>query len=212
MPSSSFVSFSKPLAGVSLSPLSRGAESTPAGNAEPPGSSQGISISSEALEKLKAEAYQAGVDFGLKQEQEKYAEERARSSQSFSQVISELGLARLELVEEVQSLLPELVIEGVGRILQAWQPDAAAVAQVVHDLLDGFDRDQGQIRVYLHSESIKKLLASGEAEFSANHPHVNLQSDDALLAGECRVDGRFGVADAKYSSKLLNLRKVLIDA
>ena len=211
MSSSNFVSFARPLAFVTLAGTSRAEgcsyATDTAGESDV---SPDTHLSEQAVEAIKAAAYAEGLEAGRKLERDERAAVAADQSAQYTQALASLESSRSELVEQVQTLLPELVIEGVGRILQAWQPDTAAIEAVVGELLAGFDTAEGNIRVYLHPDSIQQLL-NGIEEFSEKNPQIDLHKDDSLLAGECRVEGRFGLADARYSSKLLNLRKVLTD-
>ena len=47
------------------------------------------------------------------------------------------------MLEQLQSCLPDLLVEGVGQILQAWEPSTDQLAQVVNDLLDSCDLREG---------------------------------------------------------------------
>jgi len=210
MTSSNFVSFTRPISFATLSRSDRTSESRVDAEVDTAATGLGRGLSEQELEALKSAAYAEGVEAGRQLERDASGLEAARLNTEYRQSFSSLELARADLVEQVQALLPELVIEGVGRILQAWQPDAEAIEAVVQELLAGFDAAEGDIRVYLHPDSMQQLLAAGDA-FRAGNPHLDLQADGALQVGECRVEGRFGLADARYSSKLLNLRKVLID-
>lgn len=112
------------------------------------------------------------------------------------------------LVRELESILPEFIIEGVGRILYGMEPDAEAVSNTVNDLLKGVDTEDQVMRLSINSRDAE-LLAEVDSSLSVRFPRLSLVKDPSLSRGECFLESRFGIADARYAAKLNNLRKVL---
>ena len=64
--------------------------------------------------------------------------------------------------------------------------------------------------VFLNPQAIQQLQ-SHQIDFAGRSGHVELMEDSQLKVGECRVEGRFGLVDAQYLTKLRNLHAVLTD-
>jgi len=112
------------------------------------------------------------------------------------------------LVRELESILPEFIIEGVGRILYTMEPDAEAVSKTVNDLLKGVDTEDQVMRLSINPQDAE-LLAEVDSSLNERFPRLSLVKDTSLSRGECFLESRFGIADARYAAKLNNLRKVL---
>ena len=166
-------------------------------------------LSEEALAAIKAEAFDAGIVEGEKRMQDAYAQEKKQLMENWAHLTEGLAQAKSEMLEQLQSCLPDLLVEGVGQILQAWEPSADQLAQVVNDLLDSCDLREGNpVAVFLNPQAIQELQ-SQKIDFNGRSGLVELMEDSHLKSGECRVEGRFGVVDAQYRTKLRNLHAVL---
>ncbi|MFO7724002.1 MAG: FliH/SctL family protein [Oceanipulchritudo sp.] len=112
------------------------------------------------------------------------------------------------LVRELESVLPEFIIEGVGRILYTMEPDAEAVSQTVRDLVSGIDAEDRAMRLSINPEDAE-LLEEVDPVLHERFPGLTLVKEAGLSRGECFLESRFGISDARYAAKLNNLRKVL---
>lgn len=168
-----------------------------------------VHLSDEALAAIKAEAFDAGIVEGEKRMQGAYAQDKKQLLENWALLTEGLAQAKSEMLEQLQSCLPDLLVEGVGQILQAWEPSADQLAQVVNDLLDSCDLREGNpVAVFLNPQAIQELQ-SQKIDFNGRSGLVELIEDSHLKSGECRVEGRFGVVDAQYRTKLRNLHAVL---
>lgn len=166
-------------------------------------------LSEEALAAIKAEAFDAGIVEGEKRMQDAYAQDKKQLLENWALLTEGLAQAKSEMLEQLQSCLPDLLVEGVGQILQAWEPSTDQLAQVVNDLLDSCDLREGNpVAVFLNPQAIQELQ-SQKIDFKGRSGLVELMEDSHLKSGECRVEGRFGVVDAQYRTKLRNLHAVL---
>ena len=166
-------------------------------------------LSEEALAAIKAEAFDAGIVEGEKRMLDACAQDKKQLLENWAHLTEGLAQAKSEMLEQLQSCLPDLLVEGVGQILQAWEPSADQLAQVVNDLLDSCDLREGNpVAVFLNPEAIQELQ-SQKIDFNGRSGLVELMEDSHLKSGECRVEGRFGLVDAQYRTKLRNLHEVL---
>lgn len=204
MSSSNFVCLSQPLLDVQIREWTSTREMQESSIDDKP-----APLSEEALASIKSEAFEAGVAAGEKRALDAYAQEKKQLMENWAHLTEGLAQAKSEMLEQLQSCLPDLLIEGVGQILEAWEPSPDQVAQVVNDLLDSCDLREGNpVVVFLNPQSIQQLQ-SHQIDFNARSGLVELMDDGNLKAGECRVEGRFGMVDAQYSTKLRNLHSVL---
>ena len=204
MSSSNFVCLTQPLLDVQIRKGTSSSEMQDSSIDDKP-----APLSEEALASIKSEAFEAGMTAGEKRALDTYAQEKKQLMENWAHLAEGLAQAKSEMLEQLQACLPDLLIEGVGQILEAWEPSPEQVAQVVNDLLDSCDLREGNpVVVYLNPQSIQQLQ-SHQIDFNGRSGLVGLMDDVNLKAGECRVEGRFGMVDAQYSTKLRNLHSVL---
>ena len=77
-------------------------------------------LSEEALAAIKAEAFDAGVVEGEKRMLDACAQDKKQLLENWAHLTEGLAQAKSEMLEQLQSCLPDLLAEGVGQILQAW--------------------------------------------------------------------------------------------
>lgn len=204
MSSSNFVSLTQPLIDVQI----RGASAAIQSQEDRP-ISQPAHLSEEALVAIKAEAFEKGLAEGEQRVRDADAEEKKQLMENWADLTEGLVQAKSEMLVQLQACLPDLLVAGVGQVLEAWEPSTDQLAQVVNDLLDSCDLREGNpVAVFLHPQAIEQLQAH-QIDFNGRSGGVELMDDHSLQAGECRVEGRFGVVDAQYTTKLQNLRSVL---
>lgn len=162
----------------------------------------------QALQKAREEGRRAGREEALAESREQAESARMEQRKHLRAMLEQVDQRVGTLRAEVEDLLPELIVEGVGRVLHAWEPNTAQVKAVVADLLEGFDPENGQYRLSLNAEDWK-LLREEEGNNLQRYESLNIREDAGLQRGECYLEGRFGVADARFSAKLQSLREVL---
>lgn len=207
MSSSNFVSLTKPLIDVQVRE-----EISTSVIQEHVIDNKPVRLTDEALAAIKAEAFDAGIAEGEKRMLDAYAQEKKQLMENWAHLTEGLAHAKSEMLQQLQTCLPDLLVEGVGQILEAWEPSSDQLVQVVNDLLDKCDLREGNpVVVFLNPQAIQQLQ-SHQIDFNGRSGLIELMQDVHLNAGECRVEGRFGVVDAQYRTKLRNLHSVLKDA
>lgn len=152
-------------------------------------------------------AYERGVAEGKAKAEAEIIARAEEMDAQFQAILTSVTEERKSLSLSLQNLLPELVIEGVGRILYGLEPDREMIQTIISDILKDFDTDDSQMRLFMHPEDLD-ILKDLDGNFCEVHPGLRLIADDKLHRGECHLDSRFGVTDARFSAKLANLRKV----
>ncbi|MCZ6673513.1 MAG: FliH/SctL family protein [Verrucomicrobia bacterium] len=159
----------------------------------------------KALEKSREEGYEAG-----RRDAEAAHAEAIQQIKAFQSNTLE-GLVKHEesLFSEAEQALPELILEGVRRIIEGWQPKGEEIEKLVHEILAGLGGEAGPVRVFLSpgdNHQMRSLHEDLEREF----PGVAIIEDPQLRSGECYVRGRFGITDGRFAAKLENMRKVFL--
>lgn len=208
MPLSEQIAFSRPLKEAVLARHRPGE-----GEREHPGDQSSeeenpYTISEDYLKSETERAYREGFAAGKVEGEDasKAAMDVLRSK--ISTVLEGIQSESDNLVRELESILPEFILEGVGRILQTTEPDAEAVSATVNDLLKGVDTEDQVIRLSINPKDAD-LLAEFDPSLGERFPRLTLVRDSGLSRGECFLESRFGIADARFAAKLDNLRKVL---
>ncbi|MEX0322924.1 MAG: FliH/SctL family protein [Puniceicoccaceae bacterium] len=205
MPSSKSIKFSSALKGVILA---KQAEQSLNGNVDPTPDADDLSIEADELGRAADEAYHRGLEEG---KAAMAAEMQARAGEMEKQlekVMASMVEERNALAVSLQELLPELVVEGVGRILHGLTPDREMMRAIIADILEDFDPEDNKMQLSMHPSDLA-LMIDPDGRFCEARPGLQLVANDKLHRGECMLDSRFGVTDARFSAKLASLRKVL---
>lgn len=162
-------------------------------------------LSEAMLEEARQEGYAAG-----KQDAEAaLADTMQQLTQLGSQTLNNLQNQQTSLIAEVEHALPELVLEGVRRIIETWNPQPNEIEKLVRDLLTCLEGDAGPVRVFLNPKD-KEVMLSLHEDMDRDFPDVSLLEDPSLRSGECYARGRFGTTDGRFAAKLENMRKVFL--
>lgn len=206
-PLSKTIRFTRPLLGASLA--TSGEIEGNKGEAHALGET--IQLMPHELEAIKRQVFDAGRKAGLEEAQVSHGEKLSQEVERCAKLSSELVHFKSDLIDEMQKAVAELVLEAVGRLLNGWQPDASDVEAMVASLLDDFDAEDHRMRIRLHHETLELLSRASQDRFKEGNPQLEFCGDSRLKPGECILEGRFGLADARYSEKLKNLSAVLTD-
>lgn len=162
-------------------------------------------LQEEALEHARGEGYEAG-----KRDAETAFAETVRELKEFQKrTLEDLVKQEESLFAEAEQALPELILEGVRRIIQEWEPQGDEIEKLVQDVLSELESDSGPVRVFLNPADKKQMLSLHE-DMKRDFPEVSIVEDPNLRSGECYVRGRFGITDGRFSAKLDNMRKVFL--
>ena len=163
----------------------------------------------DVSEALLEEARQEGYEAGKRDAESALTQTIEQINQLGSQTLKNLQNQQASLIAEVDHALPELVLEGVRRIIETWNPQPGEIEKLVRDLLACLEGDSGPVRVFLNPED-KELLLSLHEDMERDFPDVSLLEDPNLRSGECYTRGRFGTTDGRFTAKLENMRKVFL--
>jgi flagellar biosynthesis/type III secretory pathway protein FliH len=156
----------------------------------------------EDLAEIEKNAYERGRIEAKKELQEEITAARAL----LGGLLTQLQKAEEDLASSVEAALPELVIEGLRRVIPSWTPKALDVQEMIREMLIGLGDESGKLEIYLNEQDksyLDELEIATRSEFNA----FSLMVDPCLRPGECFVAGRFGMVDGRFESKLNGLRK-----
>ncbi|MCH8473735.1 MAG: hypothetical protein LAT55_00725 [Opitutales bacterium] len=146
---------------------------------------------------------------GRTEAENKFKEMIAAAQTLQGELLANLQKAEKELVETVETALPDLIIEGIRRIIPQWSPEVREVQKIVRDMLSGLEGESGPLEIRLNEQD-KAQLEQLQNALEGDFGQTNLVVDRNLRRGECVVVGRFGMVDGRFQSKLNGLRKDLL--
>lgn len=162
----------------------------------------------QALREELARAHQNGIEEGRRLAEQSLREERMALQAYQKQILARLEEREAILFAEVEAALPELILEGVRRVIGLWQPTAEQLQVLVRDMLDGLQGESGNLRVFLNPQDAAAMRGFS-TQLVAEFPGLELVEDSHLDRGECYLHGRFGITDGRFATKLENLQKVM---
>jgi flagellar biosynthesis/type III secretory pathway protein FliH len=172
--------------------------------AEPVPESVSVPSASVDTQAIQTEAYEQGVQ---QARQELQQEIQAAQALQF-ELFKSLAEAEARLSSSMEAALPELIVEGVRRVVSKWSPSAEAVEESIQDILAELGPAAGAAELRISAADHAKLEALAGGAW-ANPSEMHTVIDAELKEGEYVVSNRFGRVDARLDSKLSHLRKEL---
>src|SRR5690606_27415720 len=102
-----------------------------------------------------------------------------------------------------------LIVDIAKRLLAGYEPSAECVEKLCREALDHLypERENLELRVCPRDA---ELLTSLTPQWKSSYPGLQVVADPALAPGDCQVRSRFGVTDARLSTKLESLAHELL--
>ena len=186
------VAFDRPLAGAVL-----------------PG--QGRTFTEAEVAAKVQEAYRQGVDAARAAADQQMVEFRADMEQLSDGVLRRLSELEPQLVTQLRDALPALAVDLAHRLLAGYEPPADALERLCTDALEQLFPEREGLELSLCPRDVE-LLHSLNPDWLQRYPGLRIRSDAALKPGDCIVRSRFGLTDARQSTKLAALEHSLTGA
>ena len=154
----------------------------------------------EELEAVRREGYHRGAEETARTLERQLVEQRAELVHLQSETFVALERQQAALLEQMRLLLPELVMEGIARILGGTEPDRAGVIRIVDDLLGEFSPGGETIEVQLHPADLA-MISGYEEKLREKFPAIAFRASAELQPGDGVVRSRFGVIDGRLGTK-----------
>ncbi len=163
------------------------------------------------LAKATQEAYQRGIDDARGAADQQMVEFRADVEQLRDGVLKKLSGVEGALLAQLRDALPELAVEIARRLLAGYEPPAEIVSRLCEEAL---------AELFPERENLELVVGPRDAAFleqlnpawKARYPGLRIQIENTLGPGDCQVRSRFGLTDARQSTKLTALSHSLTPA
>ena len=163
------------------------------------------------LAKATQEAYQRGIDDARGAADQQMVEFRADVEQLRDGVLKKLSGVETALLAQLRDALPELAVEIARRLLAGYEPPAEIVSRLCEEALAELfpERENLELVVGPRDAAFLEQLNPG---WKARYPGLRIQIENTLAPGDCQVRSRFGLTDARQSTKLTALSHSLAPA
>ena len=157
------------------------------------------------------DAYRRGVDDARALADQQMVEFRADIGQLSDGVLNKLSHLEESLVAQLRESLPDLALEIARRLLAGYEPPPAVVSRLCAEALEELFPERENLELVV-SPRDAVLLEKLRPEWQQRYPGLRVRSDVALAAGDCQVRSRFGLTDARLTTKLTALTHSLSPA
>ncbi|AHF92943.1 flagellar biosynthesis/type III secretory pathway protein [Opitutaceae bacterium TAV5] len=195
--------FDRPLAGAAPVPAANGATSsaTAATGARP--------SAADELAAARARGYREGEEAARAAAGRELAALREEMRSVQQGLFARLAGMDEILLAQMRAALPPLAIEVGRRLLAGFEPPEGFVERICREALDQLcpEREGLELVVCPRDAAIVKKLVP---EWRNHFPGLKVTRDDTLAPGDCLVRSRFGLTDARASTRLETLRRELV--
>jgi flagellar biosynthesis/type III secretory pathway protein FliH len=165
---------------------------------------ESVAVEHVDVEAIEKKAYERGAA----QARQALKSEIQAAQALQSQLFQSLAAAEATLSASMEAALPELIVEGVRRVVSKWSPSAAEVEESIQNMLAELGPEPGVAEVRISAADQAKLEALAGGAW-ANPSEMHTVVDAKLKEGEYVVSSRFGRVDGRLDSKMAHLRKEL---
>ncbi|MBE7538261.1 MAG: flagellar biosynthesis protein [Opitutaceae bacterium] len=182
----------------------------PLSSATIPGLS-GRQFSESEVAAARVAGFQEGADSARAFASQQLVDFRAEVQALQDGVFSRLADVDAAVVRQVHALLPNLVMDIVQRLLAGFEPPAEAVDRICSETLS---------QLYPETENLELMVSPQDAAvlekispaWTSRYPGLRITAAPSLSPGDCQVRSRFGITDARLSSKLDTLGREFLAA
>lgn len=157
----------------------------------------------------RAAGHQEGGDAARAFTDQQIVELRAEMQELQTGVFQRLAQAHEQLHAQARDALPELAVEIARRLLAGFVPPPDLVERICREALDQLYPEREGLELVVGPRDaavLERLVPAWRAHFT----DLRVTIDDTLVPGDCLVRSRFGVTDARASSKLDALSREIL--
>jgi flagellar assembly protein FliH len=159
-----------------------------------------LSTEMEVAEQTQA-AYRRGVDAARALADQQMVEFRADICQLSDGILQKLSCLEGSLVAQLRTELPNLAVEIARRLLAGYEPPPEVVEKLCAEALDELFPERENLELVV-SPRDAALLEKIRPEWQDRYPRLSIRAEASLKPGDCQVRSRFGLTDARLSTKL----------
>jgi flagellar assembly protein FliH len=190
---SKLIAFDRPLTGAAI-----------AGNA-------GRFYSESELAARDEANYRRGVDHARALADQQMVELRSDIEQLADGVLKNLSGVEPALTHQLRDALPPLALEISRRLLAGFEPSAEIVSRLCEEALKELFPERDNLELVVSARDAA-LLEKINPDWLRRYPGLRIRAEAALAPGDCQVRSRFGLTDARMTTKLAALEHNLMPA
>ncbi|HWA85557.1 MAG TPA: FliH/SctL family protein [Opitutus sp.] len=156
-------------------------------------------------------AYRRGTDEARTVADRHLVELRADLASLSDGILRNLSGLEEMLLRQLRDQLPNLAVEIGRHLLAGFEPPADIVARICTETLDHLFPERENLELSVSARDAG-LLDTIEPGWKSRYPGLRIVIDTTLSPGDCLVRSRFGLTDARQSTKLAALRQHLAPA
>lgn len=160
------------------------------------------------LSGMQESAYRRGVDSARALADQQMVEIRTDIEHLGEGVFKKLSVVEPALVAQLREALPGLALEIARRLLAGYEPPAEVVSRLCEEALEGIFPERTNLELALAPRDAA-LLEKLNPSWLSRYPGLRVRTDAALQPGDCQVRSRFGLTDARMSTKLDTMEQSL---
>lgn len=156
-------------------------------------------------------AYRAGVDAARALADQQLVEFRADVGALSEGVLKRLAEIEPSLLAQLRDALPQLAVEISRRLLAGYEPPADVVSKLCAEALAELSPERENLELTVSARDAE-LLEKITPDWMHRYPGLRIRVEPTFVAGDCQVRSRFGLTDARQSTKLAALSQSLLPA
>ncbi len=159
------------------------------------------------MREAEANAYERGRRDAEKALREQLLQQRSELLEMHQGVVDSLRRAVSQVVTETEDALLNLALEAAQRLIAGMPVSPEMLEAVVREALSHVE-DNTEITVHLHAEDLA-LLRKHDSPLLRSSPEsgaLRFVGSAEIARGDCLVQTRFGLLDARRETKLQQLR------
>lgn len=156
-------------------------------------------------------AYRRGVDDARALADQQMVEFRAEVGQHSDGLLQKLTAIEPALVGQVRDALPGLALDIARRLLAGYEPPPEVVSRLCSEALEELFPERENLELVVCPRDAE-LLEKFQPAWRQRYPGLRIVNDPGLTAGDCQVRSRFGLTDARLTTKLAALTRSLAPA
>jgi flagellar assembly protein FliH len=151
-------------------------------------------------------AYRRGGDDERALANHHQVEMRADVQRLSDGVFSRLSGLESALTVQLREALPGLAVEIAKRLFAGFTPDPEMIERLSREALDQLFPERENLELSMCPEDVA-LIDNLDPTWKTRYPGLKILADDTLTRGDCLVRSRFGLTDARMSTKLTALER-----
>lgn len=167
--------------------------------------------SESELAAVEEAAYARGVDEARGLADQQMVDMRADLGRLSEGVFDKLAAIEPALLSQLRDALPGLAVEIARRLLAGYEPPPEVVSRVCEEALTEIFPERENLELAVCPRDAA-LLQEVNPDWLQRYPGLRIRADSTLVPGDCLVRSRFGLTDARLSTKLTAMQNSLAPA